>query len=1151
MLRDTALLVLSLALAAFLFLNLQEEESPAHKMETLRLSLNNHLQEDSITISQFDTNFTDQKKWQNISFISFGVELFENNRLVWWNEVAGQIPKLRDARPILIKIGHRDFVLRTELLDFKQFRFSPLSDSDTESLTTNNTLFFRGVTYGVSSIPNWQNLALIWGFTLAWLLAFCILVRRILKKQITPFAFRNATLFILLSRLLFSWPEAENVLQNISLFRKVSVDILFLSPMTLLLDATLVWLVMYFLKSLKGKSLVLKIKTPLLYFISALTLSVFFLYWNYLLKIATLGDKIHIDISDIILFDMSSILVIVGLIFHLISGFLVMYLLFQSAHLRSNRNAATYLIMLAGVLLTTPLFYIMQLDIHPILFYLFLVAVVLVMDVYAEMKEQKLTYLLWWMLLFCGYLAIGFFHYDNIKSKERREEFVDRTFLSSSISDFNVVKKVKNGLDTSAIFLTLGALEFPAKWDKSEIKDLFSSITTTPTDNFDIELFDNNGFSLFANHFGNYHQVKKNLQIAALVEGNNVYYHPLNNCYYVEYELLPEKHPNGPWLLVLTYKAQTIEENEISDLSYVLIKNDFIVDRKIDVYVSPSDAELLKVSSNGIKGAFIFAVRENNMGYKLVVFETKPGLLKSISIFSFLFALAGAILILLTWVNTKIQILPDSIPLKMTTRSSLKTKIQLSIIMLIIFSFIVVGSVTGFYFYNLIQANQNGKENEETQILANTVLQESKNKDNSSEVIDYFYHNLLNLSYIHGKNLQLYDDQGRLLATSTKTPLEYIMPFRAMKNSLVTIPKSKSTGYDFHHFDYIPLRDNQGSEAGYLGIQHQYTDISSKSIIDFLGTILNVYIFLFLIAGVIAITIANSITKPIAILAEKLKKFKLGKSNEFLQWQSNDEIGSLISEYNNLNEELTRSAEQLAKNERDMAWREMAKQVAHEIKNPLTPMKLSIQYLEKASKEDPERAQGMIPRVANTLIEQIDNLSQIAVEFSNFATMPQATNEKIALNDLVVAIHDLFRKRDDMDIALSMPIDDLVVFADKNHMVRILNNLVKNAIQAIPDGKRGKIDISLYVESQDAIICVSDNGIGIPQAMKSKVFAPNFTTKSSGTGLGLAISANMIESFNGKIYFESEENKGTQFYICIPLMKKDEREEPHRVSLDE
>jgi signal transduction histidine kinase len=203
-------------------------------------------------------------------------------------------------------------------------------------------------------------------------------------------------------------------------------------------------------------------------------------------------------------------------------------------------------------------------------------------------------------------------------------------------------------------------------------------------------------------------------------------------------------------------------------------------------------------------------------------------------------------------------------------------------------------------------------------------------------------------------------------------------------------------------------------------------------------------------------------------------------------------------------------------------------------------MKLSIQYLEKASREQPEKAQDLIPRISSTLIEQIDNLSQIAGEFSNFASLPQASNEKVILNEVVAIVHDLFRKRDDMDINMVVPIDDLYVFADRNHLVRILNNLLKNAIQAIPESRRGKIEIDLKRKENDAIIRISDNGTGIPKAMRDKVFTPNFTTKSSGTGLGLAISANMIESCNGRIYFTTEEGKGTDFYVAIPLMRLDD-----------
>ena len=351
----------------------------------------------------------------------------------------------------------------------------------------------------------------------------------------------------------------------------------------------------------------------------------------------------------------------------------------------------------------------------------------------------------------------------------------------------------------------------------------------------------------------------------------------------------------------------------------------------------------------------------------------------------------------------------------------------------------------------------------------------------------------------------------------------------------------------------VPLSIASQPPYAYFTITFPKSPRSYSSILDFISTILNVYVFLFLIAGAIALAIANSITRPLSIIAGKLKEFKLGASNEPLIYEDNDEIGQLINEYNNLIVQVQDSADIIAKTERDMAWREMAKQVAHEIKNPLTPMKLSIQYLDKMVKTNPDRAKDLTEKVASTLVTQIDALTNIANEFSNYATMPKANNEKIILNEIVEAVHDLFRKRDDMDITMSEPIADLLVFVDRNQLIRILNNLVKNAIQAIPDDRRGKIDIALNKKNYSAIITVKDNGTGIPDYMKQKVFTPNFTTKNSGTGLGLAISANMIDSMNGRIYFDTRIYEGTTFFVEIPLMRTEQKpkESGTRVSLDD
>lgn len=306
-----------------------------------------------------------------------------------------------------------------------------------------------------------------------------------------------------------------------------------------------------------------------------------------------------------------------------------------------------------------------------------------------------------------------------------------------------------------------------------------------------------------------------------------------------------------------------------------------------------------------------------------------------------------------------------------------------------------------------------------------------------------------------------------------------------------------------------------------------------------LSKFMNVYVFLFLLAIGLVYLLTNHLTKPLQILGQQLYNIDLGKQNKRIEWKHNDEVGHLIDQYNIMIDQLDESAQVLAQSERDQAWREMAKQVAHEIKNPLTPMKLTIQHiLMRAEKESTEFSEK-VQRASNTLIEQIENLTRIANNFSQFGQMPSAANDKVRLNEVVTSVHDLFRKREDMEIRCIVPIDDLFVFADKDHMIRILNNIVKNAIQAIPRDQTGEIIIKLIRDHHNAVVSVTDNGIGIDDSQKSKVFQPNFTTKSSGTGLGLAMCSKMVESMDGRIYFETDKDIGTTFFIEIPLMRID------------
>jgi signal transduction histidine kinase len=231
---------------------------------------------------------------------------------------------------------------------------------------------------------------------------------------------------------------------------------------------------------------------------------------------------------------------------------------------------------------------------------------------------------------------------------------------------------------------------------------------------------------------------------------------------------------------------------------------------------------------------------------------------------------------------------------------------------------------------------------------------------------------------------------------------------------------------------------------------------------------------------------------------------------------------------------LESSKAQLVKLEREGAWREMARQVAHDIKNPLTTMKLSMQQLERLS-GSPEQAAAYLRKAITRLIEQIDSLAQIASEFSMFANLDIKHKNDVVINEVVESVHDLFSEQKHVALSLSLPDERFHILGDKNHLIRVFNNLVINAIQAIPSDRQGQIKVSLSRHNGYSVIQISDNGGGIPPEIRERVFEPNFTTKTSGSGLGLAICKKIIEAHDGTIRFETRDNEGTDFFVEVPI----------------
>jgi signal transduction histidine kinase len=338
---------------------------------------------------------------------------------------------------------------------------------------------------------------------------------------------------------------------------------------------------------------------------------------------------------------------------------------------------------------------------------------------------------------------------------------------------------------------------------------------------------------------------------------------------------------------------------------------------------------------------------------------------------------------------------------------------------------------------------------------------------------------------------------------------------------------------------YVPLFNGKNHVIGYLNTPYfAKNEELNKQISSLVVNIINIYFLLLLGATALAFVIAKRISKPLLLVQEKMSKTELGARNELISYHREDEIGQLVKQYNKMVMQLDESANQLAESEREGAWREMAKQVAHEIKNPLTPMKLSIQHLQRAYEMgNTDKLDALFAKTSKLLIDQIESLSNMASEFSNFAKMPEKEFEVFNVSEALAETVHLFEQSENIDFKLNI-MPDALVNGDAEQIKRVFNNLIKNSIQAIPEGRLGKIVVSLVIDNGRVLVRIQDNGSGIPENIKKRVFVPNFSTKNSGMGLGLAICRKIIEAADGKISFESETNKGATFNIDLPYVKQ-------------
>lgn len=309
-------------------------------------------------------------------------------------------------------------------------------------------------------------------------------------------------------------------------------------------------------------------------------------------------------------------------------------------------------------------------------------------------------------------------------------------------------------------------------------------------------------------------------------------------------------------------------------------------------------------------------------------------------------------------------------------------------------------------------------------------------------------------------------------------------------------------------------------------------------IADVFSNIINIFVLIFILFLFVSYFVSRKLTLPFKLLTQKLKATNLD-NNELMYWPSKDEIGLLVNEYNNMLHKLESSKKVLASTEKESAWREMAKQVAHEIKNPLTPMKLTLQHLLRLQAEGKIDDPQLLKKPLLTLIQQVDTLSDIATSFSTFAKMPLPKNKLMDFREVVQASLELFQNRAMENIIFEDQTKSvsLVVMGDDQLFGRVISNLVINGIQAKEPGRETLIKVFLRERDKQVILEIHDNGKGIPDELTDKIFIPNFSTKSEGSGLGLAIAKRGVETAGGKIWFETELGKGTSFFLAFDLVK--------------
>tara|TARA_B100000780_G_scaffold93235_1_gene64803 strand:+ start:1002 stop:2471 length:1470 start_codon:yes stop_codon:yes gene_type:complete len=476
---------------------------------------------------------------------------------------------------------------------------------------------------------------------------------------------------------------------------------------------------------------------------------------------------------------------------------------------------------------------------------------------------------------------------------------------------------------------------------------------------------------------------------------------------------------------------------------------------------------------------------------------------------------------------------------------SLRTRLFLAMVLLVFTACLMILGATYFQYDAESETyNQFRMQRKEKQLLSQINYLASKNDliFSSQEKWTSFKNDFEAVRTILSVDYSVFDLKGNPLYVNF-LPLKIIANnYKIDKQTIKNIKENISNRFAENNFDeigkfqssYRYLLDSSGVEYAILFFPYfEDVSFSENELNTFLQSLYQVYLLMLVISIGIAYFISKYVTRSLETLRLQINSTGLLKRNKRIHLKNpSREIDSLVNSYNKMIDDLEKSAQKLAKTEREQAWQEMARQVAHEIKNPLTPMRLSVQNFQRRYDPLDQSNKNKIEEFSNLLIEQIDIMSNVANTFSDFATLPKA---KLVLSDIVDATKRATEIFEYENVIFSSNESKIFYPLDRTQWIRVMTNLIQNGLQSVNTKKQAKIEVSLKADSSKIVISVKDNGQGVDPNLKEKIFEPKFTTKTKGMGLGLGIVKNIVDSHKGKITYLTNNNLGTIFNIELKV----------------